>query len=110
MTASSEDNSSTNSEELMQKISLFGRYQGSEQEDQVLKDNWQTLNLPEEYQIRWLRSTDFKKGYGQLKVNLDERTLPEDAVFSADNELSFKRMFKSIFPNRRTNLKMLVIT
>lgn len=97
----------------MVRISLFSRYQGSAAEDQVLKEHWNSLNLPEEYNVRWLKSVDFKKGYSQLKSGTSTSTcqdLPSDVIFEASDELHFKRLFKGTFPMRSNDLKMLVIT
>ena len=48
------------------RIQLFGRYQGSEYEDKILKEHWSCLNLPEDLKIRWLKSMDFRNGYSNL--------------------------------------------
>lgn len=104
----------------MVRISLFGRYQGSESEDAVLKNHWSSLGMPNDLNIRWLRSTDYKYGYTELtkcaEADVDPKhssngdELPEDVVFDATDSLHFKRIFKGLFPDRRTDLKILAIT
>ena len=55
------------SENLMVRISLFKRYQGSEKEDQVLKNQIETLDIPEGFNIRWLKSVDYTNGFSEMK-------------------------------------------
>ena len=51
----------------MVRIGLFKRYQGSEKEDQVLKNQIEALDIPEGFNIRWLKSMDYTNGFRELK-------------------------------------------
>lgn len=103
------------SENKMVCLSLFKRYQGSEKEDQALSERWKSLDPPQNMNIRWLKSVDYRAGYGKLcPLNGGEGhvtdILPSDAVFKAEDSLEFKKLFRAAFPDRNSNLKMLVIT
>lgn len=39
-----------------------------------------------------------------------EEHFPEEAIFKPEDSLSFKKLFKGTFPDRSSDLKMLVIT
>lgn len=96
----------------MVRLSLFKRYQGSESEDNILRNTWSSLETPENCSIRWLRSTDFSNGYRNLKSTesyLNETVIPENFKFNADNDLDFKRQFKGTFPDHSSELKAVVV-
>ena len=107
------------SENKIVQIQLFGRYQGSEDEDKILKEYWSCLNLPEDLKIRWLKSVDFKNGYSNL-TNLEPTSapnkhflvtaLPNDVIIDADDSLHFKKEFRRLFPDRKEQLKILAVT
>ena len=98
----------------MVRISLFKRYQGSEKEDQVLKNQIKTLDIPEGFNIRWLKSVDYTNGFSEMKslpsTDSDLDKVIEDSAITADDSLSFKKHFKAMFPDRSASLKMLALT
>lgn len=45
-----------------------------------------------------------------MENNLESKTIPSELLINAEDALDFTRQFKSLFPERSKNLKMLVIT
>lgn len=105
------DDEIPDSENLCKRISLFSRYQGTTEEDKVLNEYIESL--PEGLNIRWLKTTDFSNGYRDLQPcqsDTDAQALPDFAIFRPEDALSFKRLFRSTFPEHKSDLRMVVIT
>ena len=58
-----------------------------------------------------MKSTDYLNGYKDLGFSLkNEESLPQEAIFKAEDSLSFKKLFRATFPERSSDINMLVIT